>query len=88
MISRLISNVMMILVNFQCHDDISEECLYYNIFAFSGNLFYVAWQGNFESWVHDPLHVRPVSHAIWVEAFTRGGAAGPVYITYYSVCQC
>ncbi|KAF9626412.1 hypothetical protein IFM89_033231 [Coptis chinensis] len=47
-----------------------------------GNLFHVAWQGNFESWVQDPLHVRPIAHAIWdphfgqpaVEAFTRGGA--------------
>ncbi|KAL5697075.1 hypothetical protein ACHQM5_031080 [Ranunculus cassubicifolius] len=46
----------------------------------SGNLFHVAWQGNFESWVQDPLHVRPIAHAIWdphfgqpaVEAFTRG----------------
>lgn len=39
----------------------------------------MAWQGNFESWVQDPLHVRPIAHAIWdphfgqpaVEAFTR-----------------
>ncbi|KAK3023902.1 hypothetical protein RJ639_044524 [Escallonia herrerae] len=46
----------------------------------SGNLFHVAWQGNFESWVQDPLHVRPIAHAIWdphfgqpaVETFTRG----------------
>ncbi|KAD7477156.1 hypothetical protein E3N88_00292 [Mikania micrantha] len=36
----------------------------------------------------DPLHVRPIVHAIWdphfgqpaVEAFTRGGAPGPVNI--------
>ncbi|GKE61579.1 retrovirus-related pol polyprotein from transposon TNT 1-94 [Tanacetum coccineum] len=36
----------------------------------------------------DPLHVRPIAHAIWdphfcqpaVEAFTRGGALGPVNI--------
>ncbi|KAL5644813.1 hypothetical protein ACJX0J_004801, partial [Zea mays] len=83
-----------------CHDDITEERLYQNIFAShfgqlaiiflwtSGNLFHVAWQGNFESWIQDPLHVRPIAHAIWdphfgqpaVEAFTRGGAAGPVNI--------
>jgi photosystem I P700 chlorophyll a apoprotein A2 len=48
-------------------------------------LLTLAWQGNFESWIHDPLHVRPIAHAIWdphfgqpaVEAFTQGGAAGP-----------
>ncbi|MCL7029104.1 hypothetical protein MKW94_025799 [Papaver nudicaule] len=61
----------------------------------SGNLFHVAWQGNFESWVKDPLHVRPIAHAIWdphfgqpaVEAFTRGGALGPVNIAYSGVYQ-
>ncbi|KAL2922367.1 hypothetical protein RDABS01_013858 [Bienertia sinuspersici] len=78
--------------DFESHDDITEERLYQNIFAShfgqlaiiflwtSGNLFHVAWQGNFESWVQDPLHVRPIAHAIWdphfgqpaVEAFTRG----------------
>ncbi|KAL2894493.1 hypothetical protein RDABS01_010402, partial [Bienertia sinuspersici] len=53
------------------------------------------WQGNFESWVQDPLHVRPIAHAIWdphfgepaVEAFTRGGALGPVNIAYSGVYQ-
>ncbi|KAI3666540.1 hypothetical protein L1987_88935 [Smallanthus sonchifolius] len=89
------------------HDDITEERLYQNIFAShfgqlaiiflwtSGNLFHVAWQGNFESWVKDPLHVRPIAHAIWdphfgqpaVEAFTRGGAPGPVNIAYSGVYQ-
>ncbi|THG00572.1 hypothetical protein TEA_001451 [Camellia sinensis var. sinensis] len=61
----------------------------------SGNLFHVAWQGNFESWIQDPLHVRPIAHAIWdphfgqpaVEAFTRGGAIGPVNIAYSGVYQ-
>ncbi|KAJ8424305.1 hypothetical protein Cgig2_030331 [Carnegiea gigantea] len=55
--------------DFESHDDITEERLYQNIFAShfgqlaiiflwtSGNLFHVAWQGNFESWVRDPLHV-------------------------------
>ncbi|KAG6413156.1 hypothetical protein SASPL_125858 [Salvia splendens] len=54
--------------DFESHDDITEERLYQNIFAShfgqlaiiflwtSGNLFHVAWQGNFESWVQDPLH--------------------------------
>ncbi|GJV45872.1 photosystem I P700 apoprotein A2 [Tanacetum coccineum] len=93
--------------DFESHDDITEERLYQNIFAShfgqlaimflwtSGNLFLVAWQGNFESLVQDPLHVRPIAHAIWdpyfgqpaVEAFTQGGALGPVNITYYGVYQ-
>ncbi|GJY94885.1 photosystem I P700 apoprotein A2 [Tanacetum coccineum] len=93
--------------DFESHDDITEERLYRNIFAShfgqlaiiflwtSGNLFHVAWQGNFESWVQDPLHVRPIAHAIWdphfgqpaVEAFTRGGALGPVNIAYSGVYQ-
>ena len=63
--------------DFESHDDITEERLYQNIFAShfgqlaiiflwtSGNLFHVAWQGNFEAWVQDPLHVRPIAHAIW-----------------------
>jgi len=25
----------------------------------------VAWQGNFKAWIQDPLHVRPIAHAIW-----------------------
>ncbi|MBA0746792.1 hypothetical protein Gogos_009280, partial [Gossypium gossypioides] len=41
----------------------------------------------------NPLHVRPIAHAIWdphfgqptVEAFTRGGAPGPVNIAYSGV---
>ncbi|KAK2633502.1 hypothetical protein Ddye_032618, partial [Dipteronia dyeriana] len=53
------------------------------------------WQGNFEAWVQDPLHVRPIAHAIWdphfgqpaVEAFSRGGALGPVNIAYSGVYQ-
>nr|GEX84106.1 NADH-ubiquinone oxidoreductase chain 2 [Tanacetum cinerariifolium] len=93
--------------DFESHDDITEERLYRNIFASyfgqlaiiflctSGNLFHVAWQGNFESWVQDPLHVRPIAHAIWdpyfcqpaIEAFTRGGALRPVNIAYSSVYQ-
>ncbi|CAN0932195.1 Photosystem I P700 chlorophyll a apoprotein A2 [Linum grandiflorum] len=80
--------------DFESHDDITEERLFQNIFPShfgqlaiiflwtSGNLFHVAWQGNFEAWVQDPLHVRPIAHAIFdplfcqpaVEAFTRGGA--------------
>ena len=58
-------------------------------------MFHVAWQGNFEQWVQDPLHIRPIAHAIWdphfgqpaVEAFTRGGASGPVNIATSGVYQ-
>src|SRR6478672_1132262 len=93
--------------DFESHDGITEENLYQKIFAShfgqlaiiflwtSGNLFHVAWQGNFEPWVQDPLHVRPIAHAIWdphfgqpaVEAFTRGGASGPVNISTSGVYQ-
>jgi photosystem I P700 chlorophyll a apoprotein A2 len=93
--------------DFESHDDITEERLYQKIFAShfgqlaiiflwtSGNLFHVAWQGNFEAWTQDPLHVRPIAHAIWdphfgqpaVEAYTRGGASGPVNISYSGVYQ-
>ncbi|TYI47059.1 hypothetical protein E1A91_D13G146800v1 [Gossypium mustelinum] len=69
--------------DFESHDDTS------------GNLFHVAWQGNFEAWVQDPLHVRLIAHVIWdphfgrpmVEAFTRGGAPGLVNIAYSGVYQ-
>jgi photosystem I P700 chlorophyll a apoprotein A2 len=87
--------------DFESHDGMTEENLYQKIFAShfgqlaiiflwtSGNLFHVAWQGNFEQWVLDPVHVRPIAHAIWdphfgqpaVEAFTRGGASGLVVFT-------
>ncbi|KAF3665897.1 hypothetical protein FXO37_10842 [Capsicum annuum] len=43
----------------------------------------------------DPLHIRPIAHAIWdphfgqlaMEAFTRGGALAPVNIAYSGVYQ-
>jgi photosystem I P700 chlorophyll a apoprotein A2 len=60
-------------------------------------LFYVACQGNFEALdVHDPLHGRPISHAILdpqfgkptIESFTRGGfSPGLENIGYHSVYQ-
>ena len=69
----------------------TEENLYQKIFAShfghlaiiflwtSGNLFHVAWQGNFEQWVKDPLGVRPIAHAIWDPPLwpTRGGCLHP-----------
>ncbi|KAL3500261.1 hypothetical protein ACH5RR_039354 [Cinchona calisaya] len=56
-------------------------------------LNWTSWQGNCESWVQDPLHVRPIAHAIWdphfgqpaVEAFTRWGALGLLNIAYFGV---
>ena len=83
----------------------TEKNLYQKIFAShfgqlaiiflwtSGNLFHVAWQGNFEQWLTDPLHIRPVAHAIWdphfgqpaIEAFTKSQLAQPVNISYSGV---
>ncbi|KAL5645692.1 hypothetical protein ACJX0J_004749, partial [Zea mays] len=56
------------------------ERLYQNIFnnlsMTSGNLF------------HDPLHVRPIAHAIWDPHFGQPAcAAGPVNIAYSGVYQ-
>nr|AYD72382.1 photosystem I P700 chlorophyll a apoprotein A2 [Acetabularia peniculus] len=93
--------------DFESHDGMTEENLYQKIFAShfgqlaiiflwtSGNLFHVAWQGNFTQWCASPLTVRPIAHAIWdphfgqpaVEAFTRGGASGPVNIATSGVYQ-
>ena len=93
--------------DFESHDQMTEENLYLQIFAShfaqlaviflwtSGNVFHVAWQGNFPQWVADPLHVRPIAHAIWdphfgqpaVSAFTRGGASGPVNIATSGLYQ-
>jgi photosystem I P700 chlorophyll a apoprotein A2 len=88
--------------DFELHDGMTEENLYQKIFAShfghlaiiflwtSGNLFHVAWQGNFEKWVQDPLNVRPIAHAIWdphfgdaaIEAFTQADASYAVNIAY------
>jgi photosystem I P700 chlorophyll a apoprotein A2 len=93
--------------DFESHDGMTEENLYQKIFAShfgqlaiiflwtSGNLFHVAWQGNFEQWITDPLHIRPIAHAIYdphfgqpaVTAFTRSNATGPVNIAFSGVYQ-
>jgi photosystem I P700 chlorophyll a apoprotein A2 len=61
----------------ESHDDVTEETLYQKIFAShfghlaiiflwtAGNLFHVAWQGNFEQWILNPLKVKPIAHGIW-----------------------
>ena len=86
----------------EMHDEMTSESLYQKVFAShfghlaiifiwtSGNLFHVAWQGNFEQWILNPLKVKPIAHAIWdphfgepaLKAFTRGGATYPVNISY------
>ena len=91
--------------DFELHDGMTEENLYQKIFAShfghiaiiflwtSGTLFHVAWQGNFEQWIKDPLNTSPIAHAIWdphfgegaIDAFTQGGAANPVNIAYSGV---
>ena len=91
--------------DFETHDGMTEENLYQKLFAThfghlaiiflwtSGNLFHVAWQGNFEQWIQDPLNTRPIAHAIWdphfgqngIDAFTQAGASGPVDICYSGV---
>lgn len=91
--------------DFESHDGMTEEKLHQKIFAThfghlaiiflwtSGSLFHVAWQGNFEQWIKDPLNIRPVAHAIWdpqfgkpaVEAFTQGGVDYPANISYSGI---
>ncbi|ELS02593.1 photosystem I core protein PsaB [Xenococcus sp. PCC 7305] len=91
--------------DFELHDGMTEENLYQKIFAShfghlaiiflwtSGTLFHVAWQGNFQQWIKDPLNTRPIAHAIWdphfgqgaIDAFTQAGASSPVNIAYSGV---
>nr|YP_009294008.1 photosystem I P700 chlorophyll a apoprotein A2 [Hildenbrandia rubra]AOM67250.1 photosystem I P700 chlorophyll a apoprotein A2 [Hildenbrandia rubra] len=88
--------------DFESHDGMSEENLYQKIFAShfghlaiiflwsSGNIFHVAWQGNFENWVLAPIKTKPIAHAIWdphfgqaaLKAFTKGEMTYPTNITY------
>jgi len=84
--------------DFESHDNMAEDILYQKIFAShfghlaiiflwtAGNLFHVAWQGNFEQWILNPLKTKPIAHAIWdphfgepaLKAFTKGGVTYPV----------
>jgi photosystem I P700 chlorophyll a apoprotein A2 len=103
--TRRIWYAMAMANDFESHDGMTEENLYQKIFAThfghlaiiflwaSSLLFHVAWQGNFEQWIKDPLHIRPIAHAIWdphfgqpaIEAFTQGGASNAVNIAYSGV---
>ena len=80
--------------DFESHDGMTEAMLYQKVFGShfgqlaviflwtSGNLFHVAWQGNFEQFVADPQHVVPIAHRIIdphfgqgaTEAYTQAGA--------------
>ncbi len=88
--------------DFESHDGMTEERLYQKLFSthfghlaviglwVAGNLFHIAWQGNFEQWVADPQNVRPIAHAIWdphfgqgiTDALTQAGASRPVNLCY------
>jgi photosystem I P700 chlorophyll a apoprotein A2 len=90
----------------EAHDGMTEENLYQKIFAShfghlaiiflwtAGNLFHVAWQGNFEQWVANPLKTKPIAHAIWdphfgesaLKAFSKGNTY-PVNISFSGVYQ-
>ena len=90
----------------EAHDGMTEENLYQKIFAShfghlaiiflwtAGNLFHVAWQGNFEQWVKDPLKVKPIAHSIWdphfgesaLKAFSKGSKY-PINITFSGIYQ-
>ena len=62
--------------DFESHDEITENYIYWKIFAthfgqltvifiwISGNLFHIAYHGNFETWNQDPFHIRPTAHLI------------------------
>ena len=90
----------------EAHDGMTEENLYQKIFAShfghlaiiflwtSGNLFHVAWQGNFEKWVVNPLKTKPIAHSIWdphfgqsaIKAFSKGNTY-PVNLAFSGVYQ-
>ena len=90
----------------EAHDGMTEENLYQKIFAShfghlaiiflwtAGNLFHVAWQGNFEQWVKNPLKAKPIAHSIWDphfgEAALKGFSKGykyPVNIAFSGLYQ-
>jgi photosystem I P700 chlorophyll a apoprotein A2 len=90
----------------EAHDGMTEENLYQKIFAShfghlaviflwtAGNLFHVAWQGNFEKWVTNPLKVKPIAHSIWdphfgesaIKAFSKSNTY-PVNRTFSGLYQ-
>ncbi len=85
----------------ESHDNVSDQDLYPKIFAShfghlaiiflwtAGNLFHIAWQGNFEEWIQNPLKIKPIAHAIWdphfndtsLKIFTKFGTNYPSNIS-------
>jgi len=85
----------------ESHDFVTESLLYQRIFAShfghlaiiflwsAGNLFHVAWQGNFQEWIINPLKTSPIAHAIFdphfgvdaLKAFTPSAGSYPVNIS-------
>lgn len=65
----------------ETHDKMNEEKLYSTIFAShfghlaiiflwtSGNIFHVAWQGNFQQWILNPVKVAPIAHQFGIHIF-------------------
>ena len=63
--------------DFESHDNIIENNMYQKIWRThfgqltiimiwtSGNLFHVAWQGNFDIWIYNPMRIRPIAHIIF-----------------------
>jgi photosystem I P700 chlorophyll a apoprotein A2 len=85
----------------EAHDYLTESRLYQRIFAShfghlaiiflwsAGNLFHVAWQGNFQEWILNPIKTPPIAHAIFdphfgvnaLQAFTPAGVTYPANIS-------
>ena len=38
----------------------------------SSNLFHIAWNGNYELWILNPITTLPIAHAIWDPHFASG----------------
>jgi len=88
--------------DFESHDGMTEEKLYQKLFSthfghlaiiflwVAGNLVHIAWQGNFEQFVLDPIHTIPIAHAIEdphfgqgaIDAYTQAGSDFPVNRAY------
>lgn len=91
----------------ESHDNVTEESLYQKIFAShfghlaiiflwaAGNIFHIAWQGNFEQWALNPAKIKPLAHAIWdphfsnsiIKAFTRSNTDYPSNIALSGLYQ-
>ena len=85
--------------DFESHDNMNEEKLYQKLFSthfghlaiiflwVAGNLFHVAWQGNFEQFVADPQHVIPIAHRILDPHFGQGAIDAFYSGRFFISCQ-